>query len=93
MSIYQAVLIALKEGCALYRKRIIQEEELQRRLLNAADTIVAVEERALREYLLWAEGRIELLRFTVNTEDLHASVLKLVTQIEHKLREEGDGTI
>jgi hypothetical protein len=82
MTPYPEALLELKQGCTRYRRKAIREEELQSCLWKAVQTIVAVEEKELRDYLRSAEGRVELLRFTVNQNQVYEEVLKLVEEIE-----------
>lgn len=87
MALYPDVAVDVAQACRRYRDRLISEEELQQHLWKAAQTIVAIEEKDLREYLQHAEGQLELLRFTVDGDRVYDSALPLVSEIEKRVAE------
>jgi len=87
MALYPEIMADVAEACELYRREIIREEELQRCLWKAVQTIVAIEEKELRDFLQRAEGQIELLRFTVDRDCLYRNTLATVEEIEMRAKE------
>ena len=43
------------------------------------------QERAIRDFLQHAEGRLDMIQFTVDVEDVHQAALVAVTTIEARL--------
>jgi hypothetical protein len=85
LSLYPQILRHLLEACKSYRQGTIGLDDLQINLSNDGDQLVAHEERNLRELLLGAEGRLELLRFTVDQASLFERSLEVVGAVELEL--------
>lgn len=58
---------------------------LQATLSNAADAIVATEESWIRALLLRAESKLELLRFTVDSDRIFQQSLVVISDVERAL--------
>jgi hypothetical protein len=54
---------------------------------EAASTIVAPQERQLRDFLQWAEGQLDMLQHTTDDAELFARSLEIVGRLEAKLWE------
>jgi hypothetical protein len=87
MALYPQALARLRAACLDYRSHRIGIEQLQAAIWSAAQEIVAVEEKELRRFLQNAEGRLDLLRFTVDQSSLFDRTLELVSEIENYVRE------
>lgn len=85
MAIYPDIILDLKVACARYRRQEITEKQLQEHLWKAVQGVVALEEKAHRAFLRQAEGKIELLQFTVSIGELRNEVSAIVAQIEDHL--------
>lgn len=86
MFLYPEIILDITQVCEKYRRKIVDEEQLQEHLWNAVQTIVAVEEKDLRTFLRQAESRVELLRFTVDRDKLYEETLILVIEIEERCK-------
>jgi hypothetical protein len=84
MSLYPDAIRDLTQAFEQYRQRAINEEKLQQHLMTAANTISAREERELGDVLRQADAEIELLRFTVNHEQLYERVVSVVSELERR---------
>ena len=87
MTLYPQILCQVKESCANYRSRTIGIEQLQSIIWNAAEQIVAREEKELRRSLQNAESKLELFRFTVDSEQVYEQSLMVVAEIERQVKE------
>jgi hypothetical protein len=85
MSLYPEVLRQLGNSCSQYRQRLIESEELQAGVRNAEELVTAYEERELRKFLHWAEGELELIRFTMNEDRAFQESLNVVSKIEETI--------
>jgi hypothetical protein len=85
--IYPAVAAALLEKSDQYRKGLLTLDSLKRAVWQAADEIVAVEERGLRGFLQKAEGRLDMIEHTRDRDAVFDETLRVVTEIEERLRE------
>ena len=75
----------VSEACEQYRRREVSEEQLQQCVWNAVQLVVAIEDKELRTFLKRAEGKLELLRFTVDSARLYEESLAVVAEIERRL--------
>lgn len=82
MAVYPEALARAKSACLDYRAKCIGIEQLQVAIWTASQEIAAVEEKELRRFLQNAEGKIDLLRFTVDQEALFDRALEVVGEIE-----------
>ena len=87
MAIYPRILSIVKEGCAHNRSNTSGIEELQSIIWNAAEQIVALEEKELRRSLQNAESKLELLRFTVDSEQVYEQSLMVIAEVEKQVEE------
>lgn len=84
-TLYPAALRNLQLACDGYRNGSSSLDNLQAAVWNTAQTIVAVEERELRDYLQVAEGQLERVRFMTDDENIFTESLKIVSQIEDEI--------
>lgn len=73
MAIYAEALQEVREACTRYRQQSSNLDDLQAALWKAIETVVAVEERELRDFLQRAEGELEMVQFTANQAS-HAQI-------------------
>jgi hypothetical protein len=85
MSLYPEALLDIAPACEQYRRKAIEVDQLQQCLWKGAQTIVAVEEKGLRDFLRRAEGELELLHFTVDHDRIYERALPLVAEIESRV--------
>tara|TARA_B100001248_G_scaffold66390_1_gene46630 strand:- start:171 stop:437 length:267 start_codon:yes stop_codon:yes gene_type:complete len=88
MSIYKEDLKLLEEKCSLFRQGEISAEAFQGDVWTAASAIVHIDEISLRNFLENAEGDIDTIRFTVDTDKERDAILKVVAKIEERLERE-----
>lgn len=90
MSIYEKTISNLLTSTKNYKQKKIKLDEYQLSIWRAASEIVLIEEKELRNFLQKAEGKLELLRFTVdeNMIDTFEPSLKIVSEIEKRLQKE-----
>jgi hypothetical protein len=69
-----------------YREGVADLDDLQKTLWGTAQALTAYEARYLREQLQDAEGRVESIRFTVDAERVRGEVLKLLDDVEAKVK-------
>jgi hypothetical protein len=86
MALYPQAVARARTACLDYRARRIGIEQLQTAIWSTSQEIVAVEEKELRRFLQNAEGRLDMLRFTVDQALLFERTLELVGEIEDYLR-------
>lgn len=87
MTVYPEVLRSLRDLCHRYRQGLVDIDELKAGIWSAAGQIVHVEERALREFLQSADGKLDMMQFTVDEASVFGESLKIVSAIERKLEE------
>ncbi|HAT5000639.1 hypothetical protein IBZ15_18725 [Serratia marcescens] len=71
----------LRSSCVAFLEGKLSVSEVQSEIDNAGNSIVAIEEKWLRQLLLDAESDIELLIFTIDNEKLTAAVKPIVQNI------------
>lgn len=93
MGIYERVATSLIASCRGYRARQLTLSELKARVWDAAQSIVAVEEKSVRVFLQRAEGRLDIVEHTTNEDEIFDASLVIVAQIERRLQSYlgGDG--
>lgn len=79
--IYPDVIKKLSFSCVAFLEGKLPVAEIQSEINNAGDSIVAIEEKWLRQMLLDAESDIELLIFTIDNKKLTAAVKPIVQNI------------
>jgi hypothetical protein len=87
MSIYPEALQRLKIACDQYRSHNLGIDELKAVVWQAAQTIVAIEERDLRKFLQWAEGQLDMIQFTTDKEVIFRESMKIVSEIQEKVKQ------
>lgn len=88
MSIYVDAINKLLEDSKKYRNNMITLEVYQTSVWNTAEKIVLVEEKEFRSFLQNAEGKLELIRFTIDTDKIFNETLKVVQEVEARLLKE-----
>lgn len=58
----------------------VSADELQRAIQKGEMVVVAIEESDIREFLTDLEGRLELIKFTVNDDEQLAETQKIAKQ-------------
>lgn len=86
-TLYPDMLRKLKLGCGRYRAKLLGIEDLKALVWEAASTMVAPQERELREFLQWAEGQLDMIQFTTDDAEDFARSLEIVGRLDAKLRE------
>lgn len=86
MAIYKSAAAALIDSCNAYRDREMTLPALKARVWEAAQSIVAIEEKALRSFLQQAEGRLDMVEHTRDEDEVFAATLRIVREIEDELR-------
>jgi hypothetical protein len=72
--------------CGEFRMGRIAVEDLQAALWGTAEALTARDDRRLRERLQDTEGRMELVRFTVEKARIFDEVLKILDSLESEVR-------
>jgi hypothetical protein len=83
--LYPDVLRRLLEATRVYRRREMQLATYKAVLWQAAEDIVAVEERSLREFLQAAEGKLDVIQFTTDEAELFNATLPTLESMEERL--------
>ena len=83
---YPNVLQKLLEAMEGFRARHVPLQELQNLLYHAANAITLPEESSLSEMLDSAGERLEMIRFTVEPEDVFAEAEAVVQTLEARIR-------
>jgi hypothetical protein len=83
---YAETLNALLEQLERFRCSDLSLDDLKSAIWEAARVVSSHEERALRDALQQAEGRLDMIQFTVNEPGIRAEALKLVDAIEARVR-------
>lgn len=84
--IYPNVINFLKIKCYSFLNKEISVEEIQSIIYNTEHQILSIEEKWLRELLFNIENEIELLRYTVDKEQLETSVELIIKNLITKLK-------
>ncbi|WP_146147472.1 hypothetical protein [Prauserella shujinwangii] len=87
MAIYPDVAQDLIKKCRDYRARKLPLGVIKAELWNAAQQTVAVEESELRRALQAAEGRLDILEHTVDSNALFDETKLIVLDVERRLGE------
>lgn len=83
---YAETLNALLQQIERFRCSDLSLDDLKSAIWEAARVVSSHEERALRDALQQAEGRLDMIQFTVNEPGVRAEALKLVDAIEARAR-------
>lgn len=82
---YPEVALRLLACCSEYRNGDDGLEILKAAVWSAAREISIPRERTVRDFLQQAEARLDIVQFTVDTEDVREAALVVVTTIEARL--------
>ena len=77
--------LCLLASCSEYRNGEYDLEVLKAAVWRAAMEISIPQERAIRDFLQHAEGRLDMIQFTVDVEDVREAALGAVAAIEVRL--------
>lgn len=83
--IYPDVAERLLARCMEYGRGVAGLDVLKTDVWWAASQISVPEERALREFLQQAEGRLDMIQFTVNESEVGPASFEVVASIEARL--------
>lgn len=84
LTAYPDQLRALLRACDEYRNGELDLDALKSAIWQTAQVVVSVEEAKFRRYLQSVEGKLDMLQVT--REDVRASSLKLIGDLEISLR-------
>lgn len=82
---YPGVAERLLTHCRRYRHGSEELESLKAEIWSAASQVSIPEEHELREFLQQAEGRLDMIQFTVDESELKDAVLAISKTIEARL--------
>ena len=82
---YPALAEHLLNQCRKYRHGDIDLEILKAEIWSAASEVSIPQERALREFLQQAEGRLDMIQFTVDEAAVEQASQQIVETIEERL--------
>lgn len=82
---YPDVARRLLVCCSAYRAGVDGLESLKSAVWGAATEISIPQERELREFLQRAEGRLDMIQFTVDAENIREETFAVVAEIEARL--------
>ena len=82
---YPESALSLLASCSEYRNGDCDFEVLKAAVWRAAMEISLPQERAIRNFLQHAEGRLDMIQFTVDVEDVSEAALVAVAVIEARL--------
>ena len=88
---YPEVARSLLERCAEYRQQVIDLAALKATVWAAANEIVIPQERETHDFLQRAEGRLDMVEFTVDDEQSFPATIEIVREIEERLTRYLDG--
>ena len=85
MPTYPSVAERLLAHCREYRQGKEDLATLKAEIWSAASQVSIPEERALREFLQQAEGRLDMIQFTVDEVEVQRASLEVLETIEARL--------
>lgn len=81
-----APLRALLEAIGRFERGEVAVEVLQSAVRSAEDSVTEYERRDLRRFLQSAEGKLELIRFTADSEHVFDQALKVAQEVGAQVR-------
>jgi indole-3-glycerol phosphate synthase len=88
--IYPEIIKELRDVCCKHLEGSATADEFQRVVQRGEATIVAVEEKDIRNFLTDIEGKIELVKFTVDTPDQLKASQKIASDLIQWLENRGN---
>jgi hypothetical protein len=85
MTIEPNEVALLEKAFREYREGTIDLEALQWTLAVVEGLVHSYEDRAFRDELRWAEGEIEMIRFTVDSSREQSAALDVIKTVEQEL--------
>lgn len=82
MTLYPEIIRSLLEDCRYYRQRQKDLAALKSAIWHAAEQITALEDRELRRKLQQAEGELDSIQFTTDTDKIFPETLKALDALE-----------
>lgn len=79
--IYPDMMSELLDACEKKLSGLVSNDELQRVVQRAEHTIVAVEEKYIRNHLTGIEGELELIKFTVEEAEQASAGRKVASDL------------
>jgi hypothetical protein len=86
MGSYPAVARRVLLVCQQFRTAAADLADVKRELWNASTEIVDVDEADYRSFLQQAEGRVDMVEFTVDSSRRHRAVLQIIEEVEGQTR-------
>jgi hypothetical protein len=86
MTHYAETLAVLLERIDRFRRSDLSLGDLKSAIWEAARVVSSHEERGLRDALQQAEGRLDMIQFTVEEPGIRGEVLKILDAIEARVR-------
>lgn len=85
MAIYPQAAATLLEQCRSYQDGALSLQTLKAGVWDAAQTITAIEESAMRDFLQEVEGRLDLIEHTTNRDHIFDQTLPVVAELTSHL--------
>jgi len=79
--IYPEIISEIRKICIEHLSGNVSADDFQRVIQRGEGTIVAIEENDIRDFLTDIEGKIELVKFTVDTEDQLAASQEIAQNV------------
>lgn len=83
---YMDTLSVLLERIDRFRRSDLSLDDLKSALWEAAQAVSSHEERELRDALQQAEGRLDMIQFTVEEPGIRSEALKILDAVEARVR-------
>jgi hypothetical protein len=85
-TLYAEALAGLLERIDRFRRSDLSLDDLKSAIWEAARVVSSHEERALRDSLQQAEGRLDMIQFTVEEPGVRIEALKILDAVEARVR-------
>jgi hypothetical protein len=86
----RADLADLAQAIQQYRSGTASLDELKARVLATAERVTEYDRRALRTFLLDAEGRLDMIQFTTDSNRVYTKTLPVVDELAKAIRQDED---
>ncbi len=77
----------LKEAMLGYESHVLSLDELKATILATADRVTEHDRTALRQRLLWTEGRLDVIQYTTDTHKIYATTLPVLEELKKKIEQ------
>ena len=82
-------LADLSSALERYRANTTSLDDLKATILATAERVTEYDRRDLRKLLVEAEGRLDMIQFTTDSDLIHGTTLPVLDEIEDALAREG----